>query len=94
MPAHLSGLARTRVGQFQLSGACMLEDLPNAAGIDDLGALELSRLALDARTAKDLRDGKRPDTELQGRYAAVLQDELVAVVDADGHQLRVVRAWH
>lgn len=93
VPAHLAGLARTRVGQFDLRQAVALEELPSAQGFGNLEALSLPRLELDARTAKDLRDGKRPASALSGRFMATLNGALVAVVDADGQALRVVRAW-
>ena len=93
MPAHLAGLVRTRVGRFGLERAAELEELPTASGLDDLDALELPRLELDAGTARALREGKRPDSGLTGRYAATLDGQLVAVVDGDGQALRVVRAW-
>ncbi len=93
VPAHLAGLARTRVGQFGLEDAVELDGLPTAPGLDDLDALDLPRLALDAETAKALREGKRPGSDVVGRHAATLDGQLVAVVDGDGQQLKVVRAW-
>ena len=93
VPAHLSGLVRTRVGRFGLQDAVPLEALPGTRGFGTLEALELPRLDVDARAAKDLRDGKRPTSDLMGRFAVVSGGALVAVVDADGRQLKVVRAW-
>lgn len=93
VPAHLAGLVRTRAGRFSLTGSVALGDLADAAGRDDLDALDLPRAEVDARTAKDLRDGKRPERGEAGRLVVTHGGALVAVVDGDGQRWRVVRAW-
>lgn len=93
VPAHLAGLARTRAGKFHLSQACALDGLADAASHADLAAIDLPVLEADAKLAKDLRDGKKPASALNGRHAVTLDGALVAVVDADGERLKVVRAW-
>jgi hypothetical protein len=84
VPAHLAGLVRTRAGRFSLTGSVALGDLADAAGRDDLDALDLPRAEVDARTAKDLRDGKRPERGEAGRLVVTHGGALVAVVDGDG----------
>ncbi|WP_027480839.1 tRNA pseudouridine(55) synthase TruB [Deinococcus pimensis] len=93
VPAHLAGLVRTRAGRFSLSEAVTLEGLAEAEGRADLSALDLPRVEVDARTAKDLRDGKRPARAEVGRLVVTHDGALVAVVDGDGEKWRVVRAW-
>ncbi|SMB92209.1 tRNA pseudouridine(55) synthase TruB [Deinococcus hopiensis] len=93
VPAHLTGLVRTRVGHFGLSEAVALEDLAEAGGQSDLQALDFPHLEVGERLAEMLRQGKRPKSEALGRHAVTLGGELVAVVDGDGQELRVVRAW-
>ncbi|AIZ44708.1 pseudouridine synthase [Deinococcus radiopugnans] len=93
LPAHLSGLVRTRVGRYSLADAVALEDLEGATGLSDLNALDFPRIEADAAMACELRQGKRPQRSEVGRHVVTLGGELVAVVDGDGEQLKVVRAW-
>jgi tRNA pseudouridine55 synthase len=93
VPAHLGGLVRTRVGRYDLRDAVTVDDLPGATGIPDLAALDFPVIEADERLARELRQGKRPAHTAQGRHVVTLNGELVAVVDGDGGQLKVVRAW-
>jgi len=93
VPAHLGGLVRTRVGRYDLRDAVTVEDLPGATGIPDLAALDFPVIEADDRVARELRQGKRPAHTAQGRHVVTLNGELVAVVDGNGEQLKVVRAW-
>lgn len=94
VPAHLSGLVRTRVGRYSLAEAVNVERLAEAKGISDLDALDFPRLDVDEQTARELRQGKRPYHTATGRQVVTLNGELVAVVDGDGTQLKVVRVWN
>ncbi len=91
--AHLSGLVRTRVGQFHLAEAVPLESLASAQPRNDLESLELPVIAVTPEQAKDIRDGKRLAHEHPGRAVVTLKGELVAVVDGDGSRLKVLRVW-
>ncbi|MGY2893449.1 tRNA pseudouridine(55) synthase TruB [Deinococcus sp. UYEF24] len=93
VPAHLSGLVRTRAGQFGLEGAVTVEELETAPGLDDLEALSLPIIAATPDLALRLRQGKRPEWTEAGRFLVTLQGALVAVADGDGQTLKVVRAW-
>ena len=93
VPAHLSGLVRTRVGRYDLRGAVPLEEIAQAQGTDDLSALDFPRIEATEALARELRQGKRPADPRAGRQVVTLGGELVAVVDGDGEHLRVVRAW-
>ena len=93
VPAHLSGLIRTRVGKFKLEQAVELEDLRNATPIPDLDALEMPRVEVTAKQAKDIRDGKKLEHTAVGQMVLTLAGGLVAVVEGDGMRLKVVRAW-
>jgi tRNA pseudouridine55 synthase len=93
VPAHLGGLVRTRVGRYDLRGAVTVDDLPGATGIPDLAALDFPVIEADERMARELRQGKRPAHTAQGRHVVTLGGDLVAVVDGNGEQLKVVRAW-
>ncbi|WP_119674145.1 tRNA pseudouridine(55) synthase TruB [Deinococcus sp. RM] len=93
VPAHLGGLVRTRVGRYDLKGAVTVDDLPGATGIPDLAALDFPVIEADERLARELRQGKRPAHTAQGRQVVTLGGDLVAVVDGNGEQLKVIRAW-
>lgn len=93
VPAHLGGLVRTRAGRYSLRDAVAMEELGEAPGISDLEALDFPIIHADERLARELRQGKRPAYAGTGRYTVTWQGELVAVVDGNGEQLKVVRAW-
>ncbi|WP_407538758.1 tRNA pseudouridine(55) synthase TruB [Deinococcus radiomollis] len=93
VPAHLSGLVRTRAGQFGLEGAVTVEELETAPGLGDLKALSLPTIAATPDLALKLRQGKRPEWAEAGRFLVTLEGTLVAVADGDGQTLKVVRAW-
>lgn len=92
-PAHLAGLVRTRAGRFGLETAVPLDTLADAPGLGPLDALDLPRVEVDGRTATELRQGKRPPSDVRGRAVVTHEGALVAVVEGDGEHLRVVRAW-
>jgi tRNA pseudouridine55 synthase len=91
--AHLAGLIRTRVGKFKLENAVELSNLSPAHALPDLAALEYPVLQLDAKQARDTRDGKRIATMHQGRATLMFENELVAIAEGDGSSFKVLRAW-
>jgi tRNA pseudouridine55 synthase len=93
VPAHLSGLIRTRVGKFKLEQAIELENLGNATPIPELDVLEMPRIEVTAKQAKDIRDGKKLEHDALGQVVLTLEGQLVAVVEGDGSRLKVIRAW-
>ena len=93
VPAHLAGLVRTRVGKFRLTDATPLENLGTAIPKPDLEALSLPQLTVDALSARQIRDGKRFAHAHVGRAIVTLDGALVAAVEGDGENLRVLRAW-
>lgn len=93
VPAHLSGLVRTRVGRYSLRDAVSLEGLEAAAGVSDLAALDFPVIEAHEALALHLRQGKRPAHPALGRHVVTLGGELVAVVDGDGAHLKVMRVW-
>ena len=93
VPAHLSGLVRTRAGRFGLEQAVKMGELEEAAGLSDLDALDLPTIAATPDLAMRLRQGKRPEWTEAGRFLVTLEGALVAVADGDGQTLKVVRAW-
>jgi tRNA pseudouridine55 synthase len=93
VPAHLSGLIRTRVGKFKLEQTVELEDLGNATPIPELDVLEMPRIEVTAKQAKDIRDGKKLEHDAVGQVVLTLEGQLVAVVEGDGSRLKVIRVW-
>ena len=93
VPAHLSGLIRTRVGKFKLENAVELENLRDATPIPELDALEMPVIEVTPKQAKDARDGKKLEHDFKGQAVLTLEHQLVAVVEGDGSRLKVVRAW-
>ena len=94
VPAHLAGLVRTAAGAVDLAQAGALDALADATPLGPLALLPFPRVALDAATARDVRDGKRPAAPWQGR--ATLVDpagELVAVADAVDGRVKTLRVW-
>lgn len=99
---HVSVLRRTKAGPFDLQTAIPLDNLellvqdqhpeqallPVTAGLDDIPAL-----AVDPREALLLRQGQRLDgTSLRpGTYMAMDGQTPVAIVEAVGGQVRVLR---
>jgi tRNA pseudouridine55 synthase len=79
VPAHLSGLIRTRVGKFKLENAVELEALHNATAIPELDALEMPRIEITAKQAKDARDGKKLEHHVVGQVVLTLEHQLVMV---------------
>jgi tRNA pseudouridine55 synthase len=91
--AHLAGLVRTRVGKYHLEQAVEVEELRLEQGLPDLPALEFPVFELNAKQARDARDGKRVTSEAVGRLTLTLDGQLVAIADGDGSSLKVLRAW-
>ncbi len=83
LPAYLSGLVRTASGVVDLGLASDLESLLTADRLDPVAALELPTVVLTEQQAVDVRHGKRPRLEVEGREARV------AMVGQDGRLVAV-----
>jgi tRNA pseudouridine55 synthase len=94
VPAHLSGLVRTRAGGADLSDAVPPEGVAAAAGLDPVALLPFPRVRLDAVQARRIRDGQRIDATWTGRVVLIDPDgALVAVADAEEGRARSLRVW-
>jgi tRNA pseudouridine55 synthase len=58
-----------------------------------LDALDLPVLELSPFDAKRIRDGKLHSSSHTGLLVAICEGELVAVLEGDGQNLKVRRAW-
>ena len=94
VPAHLSGLVRTRAGRFDLEVAGRLEDLDPEGGLDLAEALPYPLVPIDADGARRVRQGQRLPLRERDRHGLVGPDgRLVAVVeDADG-RMRLLKVF-
>lgn len=93
VPAHLSGLLRTRAGRYDLADTLSLEEVAEAEGHSDLSTLPFPVVEAAAQEATELRQGKRPRRSEAGRLTVTHAGELVAVVDGDGAAWKAVRVW-
>lgn len=94
VPAHLSGLLRTRSGRIDLRRAGTLSELASATGVPAREALPFPSVRLDADTARRVRLGQRPAPGFAGR-AALLDPagRLVAIAEAGDDRVRLLRVW-
>ncbi len=94
VPAHLSGLLRTRSGALGLERATPADALADAAPVDPVEALGLPERTLDAAEAARVRQGQRPSLPAEGRVA-LLDDggQLVALAERTQGRTRLLRVW-
>ena len=84
---HLTALRRTRIGPFDVAGACALDDMTEAGLVAPARAAAdvLGRFDVTAEEARDLRHGKR----LPGA-ASRLSASPTAAIDPDGALVGIV----
>ena len=92
---HLTALRRTRVGDFDVADAVLVEDLADAVLLTPAAAASrvLDPLPVSTSDARDLRHGKRlagQAERLTGELAAAIDEEgiLVGVVEKRGADLK------
>lgn len=92
---HLTALRRTRVGDFDVRDAAVIDDLAEAVPLSPAAAAArvVTTLAVSAEEARDLRHGKRlagQASRLTGPVAAAIDVEgvLVGIVAARGADLK------
>jgi tRNA pseudouridine55 synthase len=95
LPAHLSGLVRTKAGKNGLEQAIKLDELPHARGLSNAEALPYPLVTISEGEEKRALQGKRLELELEDLTGLVAEDgHLVAVAaPALPGQAKVVRAW-
>jgi len=97
VPAHLSGLVRTRSGTFALAQALPLDDLPTATGFGLADALPYPLIELGAAQVAKVRQGQRLGSEglSEGRVGFVdASRTLVAVAEVQGGTMKLLRVWN
>lgn len=94
VPAHLSGLVRTRVGRCGLEEAGSLERLPETPGIESAAALPYPLVRLTDEEASRIRQGQRLPVTFEGRAGLVdTEDNLVAVAENKAGKMKLLRVW-
>lgn len=94
LPAHLSGLVRTRAGRAGLEHARPLEELGVEHALPARSVLALPGLELDPEAAARVRQGQRPSLPEDGRFALYAAgNELVAVAERREGRSRLLRVW-
>lgn len=96
VPAHLSGLVRTRSGGFALEEAVPLDSLPDAPGIGLADALPFPLIELDSGQTARVRQGQRLPSEALADGRVGLIDErraLVAVAEVSAGRMTLLRVW-
>ncbi len=94
VPAHLSGLVRTRAGKAGLEQAVRLEDLPTAQGLGEAEALPYPLVSLNALEVAKIKKGQRLAPTLEGKYGLLSEEgKLVAVVENLEGKMQFLRVW-
>jgi len=94
IPAHLSGLLRTRAGAFGLEQAVPLSELQESQGLGDAEALPYPLIRLSDTEVRRVRQGQRLTPTFEGRAGLIdSRDELVAVAENSGGHMKFLRVW-
>jgi tRNA pseudouridine55 synthase len=94
LPAHLSGLVRTRAGKCDLDVAHPLESLTPSIGLQAEEVLPYPLIHISSEDARRVRQGQRLSLPGQGRLGLVEETGgLVAVVDISSKGMELLRVW-
>ncbi|MEZ4631498.1 MAG: tRNA pseudouridine(55) synthase TruB [Deinococcales bacterium] len=94
LPAHLSGLIRTRAGRASLLEACALEDIAQYPK-SKRGLLSYPEVLLSEKETLFIRQGKQLALGLKERSSLISpQGHLVAIAEAKAEQaIKLLRVW-
>jgi tRNA pseudouridine55 synthase len=93
VPAHLSGLVRTRAGKSGLEQAIQLEDIMNHSGLSMTDALPYPLVQLGDKEAERICQGQRLALEFTGRIGLIHNNNLIAVVENNNRRMNILRVW-
>jgi len=95
VPAHLSGLVRTRSGRNGLERAVKLEKIADAEGVSAADALPYPLIKLSDEEVARVRQGQRLGLEFENRVGLVSKvNELVAVAENVDGRMKLLRVWN
>lgn len=94
VPAHLSGLVRTRAGKSGLEQAIKLEEIPSHQGLSMTEVLPYPLITLKEEEVLRVRNGQRLAVTFESRAGLVNRvGELVAVVESTNGKMNFLRVW-
>lgn len=94
LPAHLSGLVRTRAGNNGLEQAINLETISQTPGIAAIDALPFSKIRISADEANRIRQGQRLNLAYQDRTTLISENgDLIAIVEKEKGKMKFLRVW-
>lgn len=94
VPSHLAGLVRVASGNLTLQQATTLEALPSATGLPMAQALPYPIIQLEDSEVQRVRQGQRLPLTFEGRVSLVSESGgLVAVAEAVGEKMKLLRVW-
>ena len=94
LPAHLSGLVRTRAGKADLKAAIKLENIVTSKGLDNTELLTYPLIYLNDDQVNRVRQGQRLRLESKEKASLVsAEGKLVAIVEKQGSKMKLLRVW-
>ena len=93
VPAHLSGLVRTKAGKFHLEHANKLERVATVPGQSLAASLPYPLVDLTEEEATRIRQGQRLPVRFEGRVGLVAREELIAVAENINGKMKLLRVW-
>ena len=94
VPAHLSGLVRTRAGKNGLEQAIPLESITTNQGAPLADALPYDLIKLSDADVNRVRQGQRLPVTFETRVGLVdSQNTLVAVAENVDDKMKLLRVW-
>jgi tRNA pseudouridine55 synthase len=94
VPAHLSGLVRTRAGKSGLEQVIQLRDIVSHSGLSMTEALPYPLIALSDEEVLRVRNGQRLSLAFEARAGLVNRSgDLIAVVEYLDGKMNFLRVW-
>ncbi|HEX7022008.1 MAG TPA: tRNA pseudouridine(55) synthase TruB [Trueperaceae bacterium] len=94
LPAHLSGLVRTRSGESGLERAVSHDELAVTTGLSMAAVLPYPLVQLSTEDTDRVRRGQRLPIDGTGRVGLVGPDgELIAVAEVQEGRMKLLRVW-
>jgi tRNA pseudouridine55 synthase len=94
VPAHLSGLVRTRAGKSGLEQAVRLEDISNQKGLSMTEVLPYPLITLSDAEVLRVRNGQRLSLAFETRAGLISSTgELIAVIENQDGRMNLLRVW-
>lgn len=94
VPAHLSGLVRTKAGQCDLEKALKLVDIANSEGLENAKVINYPLISLEDDLVARVRKGQRLSLALTETTGLISKTgKLVAIAEPHGNKMKLLRVW-